>query len=134
MTKRQSRRPPERPKLEWIVGTACAVLVLGIVGFLAFEAVFGDNRPPQLSAVIERLERASAGTLAMVTVSNEGDQAAAKVGVQATITKAGQPPVQKDIEFDYVAAGASRSGAFVIEGQGVKMEDIAVSVHGFAEP
>lgn len=134
MTKGQSRRPSERPRLEWIVGTGCAVLVLGIVGFLAFEAVFGENRPPQLSAVIERLEQGSAGTLAIVTVSNEGDSAAATVGIEATIARAGQTPEQKDIEFDYVAAGATRSGAFVIEGQGVKMEDIEVTVHGFAEP
>lgn len=134
MNKGQTGRPPERPKLEWIVGTACGVLVLGIVGFLAFEAQFGDHRPPQLTAVIERLERGSAGTLAIVTVINEGDEAAAKVGVEATVTRAGQPPEQQDIEFDYVAAGATRSGAFVIEGEDIRMENIAVSVHGFAEP
>lgn len=134
MNKRASRRPPERPRLEWMVGIACAVLVLGVVGFLAFEALFGDHRPPHLTAVIERLEPGSAGTLAIVTVINGGDEAAAKVGVEATVTRAGQPPEQKDIEFDYVAAGATRSGAFVIEGQDIRMENIAVSVHGFAEP
>lgn len=134
MTVRRSQRSSGRPKLEWAVGGASAVLVSGVVGFLAFEALFDAGRPPTLTVKIERLEPVSAGTLAIVTVSNEGDAAAAKVGVEATMTRAGQPPEQKEVEFDYVAAGATRSGAFVIEGQDVRVEDIAVSVQGFAEP
>lgn len=134
MSKHPTPRPPQRPTFEWIVGTICATLVLAIVFLLGFEALFGSERPPQLSAVIERLEPGSGGTLAVVTVSNEGDVAAAKVGVEATIARDGEAPQQKHIEFDYVAAGGTRSGAFVIDGKGVRMEDIDVSVQGFSDP
>ncbi|MCV0397235.1 MAG: hypothetical protein K5872_14845 [Rhizobiaceae bacterium] len=123
-----------RPVLEWIVGVTSAIVVCAIVAFLAYEALFGDMRPPDLAATIDRVEEVGDGTLVVIAVSNRGDQAAAEVVVEATL-EGGDPEASgKEVRFDYVASHAVRRGAFVIEGQAVKGGDVRLQVHGYAEP
>lgn len=123
-----------RPGVEWVFGLLSALLVAGLAGFLAYQAAFGENRPPDLSASIERLERSGTGTLVMVMVVNHGDEAAADVGVEAVVGSAGTDAVRKEIRFDYVAARAIRRGAFVVERRDVDAGDVALRVQGYAEP
>ena len=108
-----------RPTLEWAFGIVSGLLVTALAGFLAYEAAFGEDRPPVLTATIERLERSANGTLVMVAIANHGDAAAADVGLEAVVTTGGTVVLRKDIRFDYVAARAIRRGAFVVEGQDV---------------
>jgi uncharacterized protein (TIGR02588 family) len=123
-----------RPTLEWAFGIVSAVLVASLAGFLAYEAAFGEDRPPDLTATIERLERSANGTLVMVAIANHGDAAAADVGLEAVVTTGGTVALRKDIRFDYVAARAIRRGAFVVEGQDVETGDVTLEVHGYTEP
>ncbi|MDN2583828.1 hypothetical protein [Aquibium sp. ELW1220] len=123
-----------RPNIEWVFGMLSALLVAGLAGFLAYQAAFGEDRPPDLAATIERLERSGNGTLVMVVVANHGDAAAADVGLEAVVTAGGTIAMRKEIRFDYVAARAIRRGAFVVEGQDVEAGDVALRVHGYAEP
>ena len=127
-------RENSRPMIEWIFGGASAILIAGVMVFLAFEAAFGDKEPPDLAVTIDRLEKVSSGTLVMVTVTNRGDNAAAEVGVETTLTMSGEVPVRKQIRFDYVAAHAVRRGAFIVEGRIEEANDIEVTIHGFVEP
>jgi len=123
-----------RPYIEWVFGMISALLVAGLAGFLAYQAAFGEDRPPDLAASIERLERSGTGTLVMVMVVNHGDEAAADVGVEAVVASAGTDAIRKEIRFDYVAARAIRRGAFVVESPDVEAADIALRVHGYTEP
>lgn len=120
--------------MEWVIGAASAILIAGVVVFLAYEAMFADKEPPDLAVAIERLERTGNGTLVMVAVANRGDRAAAEVGVETTVAISGEDPVRKQIRFDYVAAHAVRRGAFVLEGKIVEANEIDVTIHGFVEP
>ncbi len=123
-----------RPTIEWVAGVASAILVVGVAAFLAFEAVFGDGRPPDLAATIEGVERIGNGTLVWTVVANKGDEAAADVGVEALVTRVGESPARKLVRFDYIAARASRRGAFLVEGPSIQANDVQVSIQGFVEP
>lgn len=124
----------KRPTLEWVVGVVSAVIVAGILAFLGREAVFGDRRPPNLVAAVDRIEAVEGGTLIMIVLSNSGDQAAAEVAVEATIDSTDAEPLQKEISFDYVASHSVRRGAFMVEGPAPSAADIRLNVHGYVQP
>lgn len=121
-----------RPMIEWIFGAVSAVVVAGLLAFLAYEAAFGNDRPPDLTARIDKVESVANGTLVVVAVSNAGDAAAAQVGVEAVVP--GEPAVSKEIVFDYLPAHARRRGAFVLEGVDVAPADLRITIHGYVEP
>lgn len=127
-------REKGRPAIEWVFGAASAIVVIGIVAFLAYQAAFERRRSPELAATIEKLEQVGNGTLVVIAVSNRGEEAAANVGVAAVVTRGGEQAAAKEIVFDYVAAHAVRRGAFVVEGQDVGEEDLRLTIHGYVEP
>lgn len=124
--------PPKRPVIEWVVGGVSGTLVGLLILFLGYQAVFGDNRPPDLVVALERIEPLETGTLVAVTVANRGDQAAAEVMVQALRTDS-PGAVQRAIQFDYVAGHAVRRGAFLFPGH-LSRDDIHIEIGGYSEP
>lgn len=127
------RETERRPALEWIVGVVSAVVVCAIIIFLAYEAMFGDTRPPTLTATVDGLEEVEGGTLVFVALANRGDQAAAGVIVEATIGT-GDELIRKELTFDYVPSHAVERGAVMV-GQGeVTASDVQLAVHGYVEP
>lgn len=128
------REAEKRPALEWVVGVLSAIAVCAIIVFLAYEAMFGDTRPPTLAAAVSGLEEVEGGTLVFVALSNRGDQAAASVVVEASIDAAGSEPIRKELTFDYVPSRAVERGAIMVEESEVIARDIVLSVHGYVEP
>lgn len=124
---------PSRPIIEWVFGAVSAAIVAAVIAFLGHGALFGEGKPPDLVATMERLEKVGDGTLVVVAVANRGDSAASDVGVRAIVTGAGEAAA-REIRFDYIAARASRRGAFVIEGKDVGKDDLRLAIHGFVEP
>lgn len=134
MTRKGSSDRNRRPALEWIVGFASALVVSAFVAFLAYEALFGDTRPPDLVATIDRLERLESGTLVVIALANRGGHAAADITVEATVNVNGTGSARKEIRFDYVASHAVRRGAFVLEEPAVAAQDVRLGVHGYVQP
>jgi len=129
------RAHPEarRPAVEWVFGIVSAAVVAGLLLMLAYQALFGAARPPELSISIERIDRLDRGVLVAIAVANGGDMAASAVRAHASAPDASGAVVRKRIEFDYVAAHAVRRGAFVFSGP-VAAEDVSVEIDGFTEP
>jgi uncharacterized protein (TIGR02588 family) len=118
-----------RPLVEWIVGAASALLVVALVAFLTYEALFAGDQPPDLTAEVISLQNNSSGTSVMVRVTNHGDQAAAAVVVTASL----QGAERKTIQLDYVSGKASQMGAFQFA-SAVSGREFRVEVEGYAEP
>ena len=121
---------PGKPLVEWIFGGASACLVAGLALYFGYQAMVGGARPPALRVVVERVEAAAQGTLVRVAVTNDGDDAASGVGVTAS-----QPErsIMKRIEFDYVAGGSTRHGAFLFI-EPVAAETLRVEIDGYSAP
>lgn len=134
MSRMGSKDRNGRPALEWIVGIISAIVVVAILAFLSYEALFGDARPPDLVATIDEVQSVDGATLVFVTLANRGDQAAAEIAVEATVDGEGSELTRREIRFDYIAARAERRGAFVLEGRAVGLDDLRIQIHGFVEP
>lgn len=134
MPRRNRSDQHRRPRIEWIVGCVSAILVAVLMGHLANEALFGDTRPPDLHAIVERREAVEGGTLLIVAISNRGDRAAAEVAVEA-VKVDGSHSVRREIRFDYVAARSVRRGAFLLEdGSDDDLTELRLHVQGYVEP
>ena len=134
MSGKKASSKDERPMIEWIFGALSALVVAGLLAFLAYKAITSTNTPPRLSVVIESLEPAGSATLVVVAVTNDGDKAAAQVGLQATLARDGADAAPNEISFDFIAAGAIRRGAFLIDSPPFNKDDLRVTIHGFVEP
>lgn len=134
MSERDRQQAESRPILEWIAGILSAAVVAGLIGFLFYEAAFGEAKPPMLTVTIDRLEAVENGTLVIVAATNGGDEAAAEVGVVALVAGEGEAASRKEIRFDYVAANATRRGAFLIETPGLDRKDLRLDIEGYVEP
>lgn len=132
----KGNRPSDtaRPAVEWIVGALSCVMVVTLIAFLLYQALFHDGRPPDLSIVIEAVEQTGSGTVVRVAVANAGDEAAAGVRVYAARTDAPDHQMRNEIEFDYVAGHAVRRGAFVFRDATIRPDSLDVEIGGFVEP
>lgn len=121
-----------RPTIEWVFAAVSGVLVLGLVAFLGYQALFGERGPANLVVSIERVERMDNGTMVTVAVANRGDKAAASVTVDAALSAAAGEVPAKQISFDYIAAHAIRRGAFLFP-KAISAKDLDIAVGGYSE-
>ena len=92
------RRKIEKNWLEWVVFGLGLALVLGVLGFLAYDGATATGEPPRFRIELGRPERRGDGFHVPVRVKNEGGETAGGVAVEVTLE----------------AAGASERGEFVL--------------------
>lgn len=96
--------------LEWIVFAVSLAVVAGTVGFLAWDAVQGEDSPASLSVELGRPEPRDGAWAVPVTVRNRGDETAEGVKVEVTLERAGAPPETADFEAAFVPRRSQREG------------------------
>lgn len=122
-----------RPAVEWVFGSASAIVVAALILFLGRQALFEEPTPPDLAATVERIDRLPGGSAVVVAIENRGDAAASAVAVTAAAPDAAGGVSRRRIEFDYVAAHAVRRGVFLFPAT-VAAQDLRVEVDSHVEP
>lgn len=130
--KETPKQDEKRPLVEWAFGLASAAVIAALIAFLAYGALFGNGHPPDLRAAIEGTEPVGNGTLVRISLINMGEETAADVTVRADWPNL-DGAASKTLRFDYVPAGSTRHGAFIIEGGDVTEAEMRLSVDGFSE-
>ena len=95
-----------RNALEWAVSAAGLVIVLGVVGFLAYHAIAGSDEPAELVVTLEAPRPQRGTVLVPLTVENRGD----RVAEAALIEVCAGPASCAEITFRYVPQGSTRTG------------------------
>jgi uncharacterized protein (TIGR02588 family) len=129
---RRSRKAEGVPTIEWITGLVGLGIVVGTLGFIAYEAFQGGSGSPVLTVVVERTERTGAGFSAHVIVRNQSRTAAAEVVVDGVIRAAGKEH-RGQARLDYVAGLSTRKATLLFPAPPERGE-IAVRVVGFTTP
>ena len=83
------KRKIEKNWLEWVVFGASLTLVLGVLGFLAYDGATATGEPPRFQIELGRAERRGDGFHVPVRVKNEGGGTAEGVTVEVTLEAAG---------------------------------------------
>jgi uncharacterized protein (TIGR02588 family) len=124
-TATQKRRPApaarpgtrgETPVLEWIAAAIGLVVLVGVTGFVASEALRPDETPPRIVVQSLGVEKTEAGYLVRIRAVNRGGSAAAQVVVEGELVKAGAKPETAEATFDFIADHSSREGGLFFRG------------------
>jgi uncharacterized protein (TIGR02588 family) len=108
-----ARRPPQRNGLEWAVFAVGALLVAGVVGYLAYDAVAGADGPADLRIQLGAPARTSQ-VVVPVHVHNAGGRSAEEV-VVAVCAGGGDAEDCAEVTFPFVPYGATRDGVVGFE-------------------
>ncbi len=109
---------PHKNWLEWTVFAVGLLLLLGTVGYLAGQALTRGRAPAALSVSLgeprAHLEATPPHYVVPVTVRNDGARTAAEVDIEVRMTH-GDADERRELTFDFVPRGSSRSGAVAFE-------------------
>ncbi|MCR4264671.1 hypothetical protein [Nitratireductor sp. ZSWI3] len=117
--------------VEWLTGIASGCLLLALVGYLLFLAVFENGEAPTLVLAPESVTQTAGRFHMRFTLTNQGDSAAAEVRVKARSPE--EPSPAGEVVFDYVPAGSTRRGTLVFAGDPAVLR-IALEVVSYREP
>lgn len=105
--------PEETSVWERVVAALSALLVLGAVGFMLYEALAVPPGPPQVEVVADTVLETRGGYLVRVRAFNRGKTTAASLAVQGELKDASGTVESAEVVIDYVPAGATRAAGLI---------------------
>jgi uncharacterized protein (TIGR02588 family) len=132
-TKRAKKHEAAMPQWSWILAGFGAVLVAGAVGFMTYEAFFGDATPPRIEVAIDKVLPSGDRYLAMLSVTNHGGTAAAQVVVEGDLRAGDETLESSSVTLNYVPAGSRRRAGLLFQHDPRKYQ-LRVAPRGFELP
>lgn len=110
-----SPAPRGRSVAEWTTLTISVLVILALVGLVAYVSVNDGNRPPRIEATAETGEMLHEGALYSlpVTVTNRGDETAQEVRIVAEVTTGASEPETAEFTIEVLAGGETTRGTVV---------------------
>jgi uncharacterized protein (TIGR02588 family) len=103
----------DKHPLEWAVFAVSLVLVLGTLGYLAYDAARGsavDSAPPEIAVRLGKAERSGAVYAVPVEVHNRGEETAEGVHVEVILESPGRQPERAEFQVAFVPRQSVRRG------------------------
>ena len=139
----QARRQPQvehqsqqaTPLWEKLAGLLGLLLVLGVLGFLLYEAA-APRTEAEIVTEVQSITPQAGGYLVVFDASNRGHQTAATVLVEGALYDPAAPeePVETaEMTFDYIPDQSDRTGSFIFANDPRRYE-LRIQVKGFMDP
>jgi uncharacterized protein (TIGR02588 family) len=129
----QGEQKQEPSRAEWIVGIACAVVVLAAVGYLFYQAVSRPSLPPMVTLHVERVVPMRSGFLVEIRAINEGSTTAANLMVEGALMRDTVAVEKSTATISFVPAGTEREGGLFFT-QDPRQYRLEVRPTGFDRP
>lgn len=110
MTARQGHGTPP---WEWAIAALGALIVLGGVGFMLYEATTRPSTPPKIEVVVDTIVDTEYGRVVEFTVRNHGYQTAAGLLVEGHLENDSGAVERAQATIDYVPPQAARRGGLL---------------------
>jgi uncharacterized protein (TIGR02588 family) len=118
----------------WGIAGIGACLVLGVLGYTAYEGATTGSTPPSVVLHIEDVQhQKSGGYLVRVRAVNEGGSTAAELKVEGALRRDGRTVEVSDTTFDYVPANSYRRGGLFFR-QDPRSAEIELRAVGYSDP
>ncbi|WP_129794213.1 hypothetical protein [Sphingosinicella sp. CPCC 101087] len=128
------KRPAATSLLEWLMAAVGALVALGLLGFIGWEAATGANEGPSvLVAQTERLVPAGDGFVAEVGVRNLSDSTAAAVQVEGALKQGDVAVETSRATIDYIPGRGDRKIGLLFTRDPATFP-LEVRVTGYQEP
>lgn len=133
MTSAHDREHRHPPVLHWIVAAAGALLFIGCLAVLGYDAFTGNGRPPELVASADSTTRTDAGWLVHVTVRNTGGATASNVVISGVLMAGDSTVEESEFPLDFVPERSRRTGGLYFT-HDPTVGRLIVRAVGFAAP
>lgn len=134
MSDKQPQAGSVIPPLEWLAAALGLLLVLGIVGFVSWQAFrSGEQGPPVLEVRVERVTSTSASHVVEIAVKNRSSAAAAAVQIEGDLTSDSGEVITSQVSLDFVPGNSEKRGGLLFRDD-PRTHDLQVRVSGYAEP
>jgi uncharacterized protein (TIGR02588 family) len=121
------------PPLEWVVAIVGLVLVLSTIAYLLYQAVAGDESPPNIVLEVNQIIPRESGYLVQVNVRNSGGETAAQLLVEGTLRDGDESVETSETQIDYVPPKSER-GAGLFFTLNPEDYEIVLRPVGYREP
>ena len=118
---------------EWIVAIASAALVLGVLGFLIWDAVRSPRTPPDITIEVDSIQTAGPGYLVLFRAHNTGRTTAAEVLVEGELEADTGSVETAETTIDYVPAEGRQHGGLYFREDPRRLR-LRLRAHGYREP
>ncbi len=121
------------PTLEWVAAAIGLVLVVGAIGFMFYQALFFESKPPSISVKIESVTPNDAGYLVAFKAANNGEKTAASVAIEGELKNGDESVEKSSVTIGYVPSYSETSGGlfFSKNPQGL---DLKIRATGYEQP
>lgn len=119
--------------LEWVTGLLSILLVLGMIGWIATEAILHPKTAPEFRSEILAIRAVKDGFRVEFEIFNDGTATAAAVEVRGELMEEDGSTETAEATFDYVPARSSAKGGFVFA-QNPEERSIRIRAVGYTEP
>ncbi len=136
MTKSVRNRHLETSKahwVEWATGLVSLLLVLGMIVWIAVEAMTQEDVPPSFDVAVTGGAPVEGGFRLEFDILNQGTTTAAGVLVRAEVVQAQQVIDTAEVTLDYVPARSKASGGLFLL-QDPSRQELRLRAVGYADP
>ena len=119
------------PWLEWAAAAVGLALILGSIGVIGREALFGKKGPPSISVRAGEVTETATGYVVDIVAENTGGETAAQVVIEGELN--GGSPEWREATIDYLPAGSERRAGLVF-GADPRTNGLKLRARSFVEP
>lgn len=132
--KREERAQDKKAeRLEWIVAAISSVIVLGLTGFILYEAVTKTGSEPDIRMAIERGVPMTDGYVVEITVRNDGHATVSDVQIEGTAELGDGETETGNVTINYLPAASGIEVGLGFSRE-VDPEQVTLRVLGYSYP
>jgi uncharacterized protein (TIGR02588 family) len=121
------------PLWEWVSAAIGLAIVLGVLGFLLYEAVGGSRLPPDVSLSIDSVAQSANGYLVKLTAINRGGSTAEGVIVEGELRNGSELVERSQTTLDYLPPHSKKRAGFFFT-RDPRLYELQVRALGYEEP
>lgn len=121
------------PALEWAVGGLGAALVLALIGYLIFQAVWRDELPPDVRLTQGLIHDQGSHWLVTFEAENTGSIAAAQLLIEGELKDGERVVETSQATLDYLPPRSRRQGGLMFRENPFTL-DLELRASGYARP
>jgi uncharacterized protein (TIGR02588 family) len=116
-----------------VAAAVSTALVLGVVGYLLYDAVARPRTPPSLRVVADTVLQADGMWLVEFRATNAGHETAAAVKIEGELMQADSSVESSEAVLDYVPGRSVRHGGLFFR-RDPRAYRLELRAHGYQEP
>jgi uncharacterized protein (TIGR02588 family) len=122
-----------RSRWEWVAAAVSTLLVLGVVGYLLYDAVARPRTPPSIQVVADTVLQSGGLWLVEFRASNGGHETAAAVKIEGELMQGDSSVESSEAVLDYVPGRSVRNGGLFFQ-RDPRAYRLELRAHGYQEP